>query len=126
MKTLTRILAIAVLCLAVPAASGEAPETTGVTLPEIAAQPAPAETAPEAEAAVVVDPAADAQPAQYPGWQDEYGDCIIYCDGQPYPLDFMTYDQCCGGGHLCPDGNFPSGGNTYWSPYVGWPLLCMN
>lgn len=120
MEIPSRILAPALLAgivLAAPAAA---------SMPTEAVAPAGAEPAPAPEAGLVVDPLEEAKPAQFPGWQDEYGDCIIYCDGQPYPLSFMTYQQCCGGGHLCPDGNFPSGGNTYWSPYAGWPLLCEN
>jgi hypothetical protein len=58
-----------------------------------------------------------------PGGGDQYGTCVIYCDGQPYPL-MMTYDECCGGPHLCPNGNYSEPG-TYWSPNYGSPMLCM-
>lgn len=130
MKTWFRALALAGLCLAVPAASGEA-----VREAEVAPPPAPAvETAVAAapEAAVVLDPAADAQPLGFVpsgdigggGGDDQIGTCVIYCDGQPYPFG-ATYGECCGGGHVCPDGNFPSGGNTYWQPSYGSPTLCM-
>lgn len=126
MKTWFRALAIAALCLGVHAASGEAVREAEL------APPAPAVSTVEAapEAAVVLDPAADAQPLGFIPWgpgggDDQLGTCTIYCNGEPRPYQ-MTHAECCSGGHICPDGSFPSGGATYWSPNYGWPVICEN
>lgn len=131
MKTWSSALAIAALCLTNPAASGEAPQEIDLGAPALAAEasgvaaadlqpsaiPRPEITSPTAEPLTLV-------PWGGPGGgDDQLGTCVIYCDGQPYPLQ-MTYDECCGGAHLCPNGNFSDPG-TYWSPNYGSPVLCM-
>lgn len=95
----------------------------------VAALTAPGETpAPELELAAPATANASLagpEPAEL-GWQEDYGTCYLSCgeNWEQYPVDFQTYDGCCNQLHLCPDSSYPM--SKYWSPYQGWPLLCMS
>lgn len=98
-----------------------------VALSAPAEAPAPSESAPalSAEAPATADaPLAGPDAVEQQFWQEDYGDCILWCgDWEPYSVYFQTYDQCCNTFHLCPDSSYPV--SKHWSPYYGWPLLCQ-
>lgn len=109
-----RVLAMA---LAVSAVTWTAPA-------EAPAPPQPAAPAAVPEAPPTADaPLAGPEPLETQFWQEDYGDCILSCGWEQYPIYFQTYEECCNTLHLCPDSSYPA--SKYWSPYYGWPLLCQ-
>jgi hypothetical protein len=60
-----------------------------------------------------------------PGYSEysTYGACYMTCYGEQTSCSvyYGTYEECCFGHHLCPDGNSPA---LSWSPDEGWPLFC--
>lgn len=108
----------AVIVVAVFAVAAFTAPAEGPAVPELE----PGELEPTAPVTAETAPA-EAETIELSDWQEEYGDCHISCGDEPYVVNFVTYEQCCNELHLCPDGSYPQ--SKYWSPYVGWPLLCM-
>ena len=106
-------LAILALAVAAPVSAAEiAAQDETSAEPGIAPKPTPAGTA--------VETALDTALEQSIGSQ--YGDCVLFCDGQQYTYSFVTREECCSGSLTCPNG-FPALGYAFY-PYQGFAEFC--
>lgn len=114
----TPLVALALLvAFAAPVAATEAPEpATPTGTPAV--EPA---VAPEALPAGAPDEPALESPLEQ-SFGSQYGDCVLFCDGQQVRYSFVTQGQCCGGTLTCPDGSHPGGAAFY--PYQGFAVFC--
>lgn len=97
-----------------PAASDPLAEA-GVA-PDAAPADSPAEPATEPPAESALDSALEQS------LDSQYGDCVLFCDGQQVRYSFVTRDECCSGSLTCPDGSTSTGYAFY--PYDGFAEFC--